>query len=95
MEFNQEIKMQTITYDEQYHSYLASQAGILAKNLKENTPCPVCGSKVHPKIANINEEVLSQSQVDELRKQLDVKKSKLNEMSNQCALLIKEVEFKF
>lgn len=28
--------------------YLRAQAGILAKNLEESTPCPVCGSTTHP-----------------------------------------------
>ncbi|MBR2760861.1 MAG: SMC family ATPase [Solobacterium sp.] len=40
---------------EEYHAvlgaYLAGQAGILAQNLQEGRPCPVCGSLLHPKKA--------------------------------------------
>ena len=38
-------------YDEMNRAYLDEQAGILAENLEEGLPCPVCGSKIHPSIA--------------------------------------------
>ena len=31
-----------------------SQAGILASSLKENEPCPVCGSLNHPQLADFD-----------------------------------------
>ena len=34
-----------------YNLYLDSQAGLLAENLDDNMPCPVCGSLSHPKKA--------------------------------------------
>lgn len=35
-------------YDMDYQAFLDDQAGALARNLVEGTPCPVCGSTIHP-----------------------------------------------
>lgn len=43
-----------------YHHYMNSLAGILAKDLKEGTPCPVCGSFHHPKPCLIEGREVSQ-----------------------------------
>lgn len=47
-------------YMRMYHHYMNSLAGILAKDLKEGTPCPVCGSLHHPKPCLIEEREISQ-----------------------------------
>lgn len=47
-------------YMRMYHHYMNSIAGILAKDLKEGTPCPVCGSLHHPKPCLIEGRVISQ-----------------------------------
>ena len=47
-------------YMRMYHHYMNSLAGILAKNLKEGTPCPVCGSLHHPKPCLIEGREVSQ-----------------------------------
>ena len=43
-----------------YHHYMNSIAGILAKELKEGTPCPVCGSLHHPAPCMIEGKEISQ-----------------------------------
>ena len=47
-------------YMRMYHHYMNSIAGILAKDLKEGTPCPVCGSLHHPKPCLIEGREISQ-----------------------------------
>lgn len=47
-------------YMRMYHHYMNSLAGILAKDLKEGTPCPVCGSFHHPKPCLIEGREISQ-----------------------------------
>lgn len=47
-------------YMRMYHHYMNSIAGILAKDLKEGTPCPVCGSLHHPKPCLIEGREVSQ-----------------------------------
>lgn len=47
-------------YMRMYHHYMNSIAGILAKELKEGTPCPVCGSLHHPVPCTIEGKEISQ-----------------------------------
>ena len=37
-------------YERLYQKYFEEQAGILARELQEGEPCPVCGSCSHPKM---------------------------------------------
>ena len=48
-------------------AFYREQAGILAENLKENEPCPVCGSTSHPCLAKKSESVLTKEQLDNLK----------------------------
>ena len=45
-------KKQEVEYEEMRNCFLNTQAGILAEELEEGKPCPVCGSLHHPKIAS-------------------------------------------
>lgn len=44
-------------------AFLGGITGNLAANLKENEPCPVCGSVVHPQKAKLPERVVSEAEV--------------------------------
>src|SRR5699024_1367333 len=58
--------------------YYANIAVVLADQLEENTPCPVCGSLDHPHIASTTEEDVSKERVEELEKLFDIKNEQLN-----------------
>lgn len=47
-------------YMRMYHHYMNNIAGILSKDLKEGTPCPVCGSIHHPAPCTIEGREVSQ-----------------------------------
>lgn len=67
-------------YREMERRFLEAQAGILAKGLKEGTPCPVCGSRHHPSLA------VSQDKAPE-KEELDRKKEELTETELRAARL--------
>ena len=48
----------------------ANRAGLLAKDLKNGKPCPVCGSTRHPKIAALPKDHITEKQLEEREKEL-------------------------
>ncbi len=82
-------------YDIQYDKYLSSQAGILAKMLKKNAPCPVCGSTNHPVVAKLADEVISKDELDKIKISLEKKSKLLNEKSQNCLILNEKKQQKF
>ena len=80
-------------YQQIFHSFLDAQAGILAQELKENEPCPVCGSLSHPhprmisKGRTVTQEILDNEKIklDKLEKisaDQSLEAGKLKERSN-------------
>lgn len=75
--------------------FFREQAGILAEHLKENEPCPVCGSTHHPKLAEKTENVLTKEQLEQLRKKekdskdvLIIATNKLSEIKSKIETLL-------
>lgn len=69
-------------------NFRRGQAGLLAKDLKEGTPCPVCGSTNHPKVAQLiygvpTEEKLKKVKVefDKLREEREKKLQVLSDLN--------------
>ena len=58
-------------YNRLYQQFIDSQAAILARNLKEGEPCPVCGSRHHEPAAHSAEELVESHTLKEAQSQLD------------------------
>ncbi len=54
-------------YEQLDKLYKMAQAGILASDLVENHPCPVCGSTNHPNLAKLSKEVPTFEEVEKLK----------------------------
>ncbi len=65
-------------------AFLDNQAGILAANLNENEPCPVCGSVHHPKLAFKHENAPSKDEVDQESAKLDQLNKRMNEAATDA-----------
>lgn len=59
-------------YNRSYRMFLDEQAGIIAENLEEGKPCPVCGSTHHPEPAGKKSEAPSEADVEKLREDYSV-----------------------
>lgn len=60
-------------YEDIYQRFFREQAGILAKDLEDGSPCPVCGSLTHPKKALLTKEAVGQADVERAKKVRDEK----------------------
>ena len=68
LKLEQEELLARQTYEETEHRYRHNLAGILASELEENRPSPVCGSLHHPAPAAVTEEHLTREKVDQAKK---------------------------
>tara|TARA_R110002072_G_scaffold64_9_gene430 strand:+ start:24782 stop:27835 length:3054 start_codon:yes stop_codon:yes gene_type:complete len=76
----------------------AGQAALLARDLKDNQPCPVCGSEDHPSPAEdtnlVDKEDVDQARQAEAkaRSVMEQAKEKLDKAANQLALIRKDIQ---
>lgn len=68
-------------YEMNYRAFLNEQAGILAENLTEGTPCPVCGSTNHPKLALKSATAPTEATVNESKSAYDKARKYAEELS--------------
>ena len=79
-------------YESKSKAFLDAQAGILAENLAENTPCPVCGSLTHPMPARKSETAPSEAEWKASKKKYDQAEAERTESATVCATLRGETE---
>lgn len=80
------------------NAYFDNQAGILAKELKEGEPCPVCGSIDHPCIAmikgeDVSEEALKSAEAEKNSKEEALSLANTEARDAKTAYEIKKASF--
>ena len=83
----QMAKLRKEEYDQAYQTFLDGQAGVLARHLKDGEPCPVCGSREHPKKAGDMERVPSQEELDRLQEYWELARTEMENASKKAAEL--------
>lgn len=71
-------------YEEAMRRYLASSASQLAATLKEQEPCPVCGSIHHPKLAHMEEAYQDVVAMQNMQTRLDEEREKQARCMQEC-----------
>ncbi|HIX63645.1 MAG TPA: SMC family ATPase [Candidatus Mediterraneibacter colneyensis] len=64
-----ECKKASEDYEDRYRRFFAGQAGLMARELEEGQPCPVCGSVSHPQKAQFSDDVPDQADVERAKEQ--------------------------
>ena len=81
-------------YQDLEKKYMDGQAGILAMNLEDKMPCPVCGSLNHPCPAKPAKEMPTKEQWEQAKLTLEQKEAMLYEKSEAAASVKGQVEEK-
>lgn len=74
-------------YRRQHRAFLDDQAGILAAELAENQPCPVCGSLHHPSPAMKTDDAPTRETVEQSQKRWEESKTAMDEAGRKAAAL--------
>ena len=75
----------TLQHEQMETLFFREQAGILAKNLEEEQPCPVCGSLSHPKKAVLSEGAPKEAELELMKKRQVEAVSHAEKLSQQAA----------
>ena len=89
-------------FSQKYSQFIEEQAGILAKDLVKDKPCPVCGSTTHPKPATLKDETITKNYLDKLqeiaasaKKDLDKQSTAIGKLQGEISTLQKTLNDNF
>ena len=88
----QQYRKQNDQYLKMEQQFLCEQAGIIAKNLIEGEPCPVCGSKEHPQKAVLTNEAPSEMQLKQAGSRREELQKMMTEASSNCRNQLTKIE---
>ncbi len=74
----QQLKKSEANMIRKQSQYWNNLAGILAESIEEETPCPVCGSIHHPRLAIKEESTCSEDELNQLKAQFDEEREEVS-----------------
>ena len=77
-------KKEKQVYERMDQAYRDGQAGLLARRLVEDMPCPVCGSLSHPKLAELSSEVPHEEELKKAKMSCERAYENVNEKAKQA-----------
>jgi exonuclease SbcC len=80
------------TYLQKENAFWREQAGILAQNLQEGSPCPVCGSTEHPRQAKPAAEAPTEADLQKCKANRDRAQRNMQQASEKAAGKKAEIE---
>ena len=74
------------------HTFNLEQAGLMASQLTDGEPCPVCGSRIHPQLASASVDAPTELQVKAAEKKAEEARSDANTCANETAAVLGEIK---
>jgi len=81
-------------YEHLNKAYLDEQAGVLAAELQEGEPCPVCGSTEHPSLAVLSGQAPTKTALDKAKKDAEKAEKETADASSDASKLKGQAETK-
>lgn len=72
-------------FEEKEELYMKEQAGILALKLRDNEPCPVCGSLKHPSIAKRQKHIPTKEELSSSKQLFELQQKEYNDILLELA----------
>lgn len=79
-------------FSQKRKAYMDEQAGILAEELEDEKPCPVCGSIHHPNPACKSSDAPTEAELNLFEKEAKTAVKKADECSKECSVLKTKAE---
>ncbi len=87
-----ESDRQAAAYNDAFRAYLDGQAGILAAELSDGKPCPVCGALDHPNPAEICDKTPDSAEVEKRREAMIIAQEAAKEASSETGMKTGKLE---
>lgn len=79
-------------YSRLEQAFLDAQAGLLAREIRDGHPCPVCGSCIHPSLAVLPAHAPEKTELDQKKKQLTGIETKVERLSTEAGHMGQELQ---